>query len=183
MTEDKERFQQIKELRLQKLTLQQIGDAFSISRERVRQILLKSRIPRKIRLQKGKPCINCGLKLGSKNARSYYSGYCQKCYYHVVLHPESRYRFLISIKGTPCIDCKQTIGEAGARLRCRNCYNKYIYHTNPIRRAKLKEAMKAVYARRKIRYATDPVFREHMLEASKRSYQKKAKLLLDIKTA
>jgi hypothetical protein len=68
-------------------TIQQIGDEFGISRERVRQILASENLPTRHWVQRRFICNNCGMTFtrARNKSRIFCSAKCKKEYYHATL--------------------------------------------------------------------------------------------------
>ena len=150
----KERREDIINLFNEGLTMQQIGDIHSITRERVRQILKRAKQQgfkvKKIVTFNKLPCRDCDRELPIVKL-----GRCGRCNAHFK-DPTLKY-FRPKVE-TECIRCKISFEKTrhGGRGLCNKCYRWYRYQLYPEQRKKQSEATMKWYTNK----MTDPEYRK-----------------------
>lgn len=146
---------------------QLVADEFGLCRERVRQILNRSTDPEVIKLHLSKlrrnslvkKCRECERKFDAKTVTYTRSGLCGSCKdFRGRNRTSDRTRPLLVKRYGTCADCNEPFTPENPHrslMRHRRCYVRYMYHTNPLRRAlHCKASIK--WHRKKM--ATDPEY-------------------------
>ena len=122
------------------LTLSIIAKIFSISRERVRQVV-NSYAP-ELHLakeqKKFKKCEVCGEIKKQVYKKSGYSAICKKCFSKVLKTKKKKW----SRDFDKCISCGTTSSPHHVKGRCRKCHAQFIYHYDLKRKESLKKINK-----------------------------------------
>lgn len=172
---NRNRLQDIVDLYGEGLTLQQVGDIYGLTRERIRQILnfaFKEGFQvKKLKQYLNTPCIDCGKILTTKHGGS--RGKCAKCT-HRFQNPGTKHREDLPKE---CIRCGKTFTDTFRRQgkgACNRCYDWLRYNLMPEYRARLKVSQRKYYLKSKEKIRTrNLLWRKNNPEKLKEIYQRR----------
>lgn len=167
----KERSTHMGELYSRGFTLKQIGERYSLTCERVRQILndLDPNLITRIKHARFRPCDICSNKNGSVWYRGSKRGLlCSPCN---KLKAKDRPKW--SREYVNCIDCNKTTVPHQGHGRCQLCFKKHLYRTDEVWK------MKKRLSNARWRLLNPDKVRESGRRASKKQYLKLKQRLLE----